>query len=318
MKIKKIKQNNGLLTDEIVISNVEPTGENRKKVWLFTKRNYINEGHIVKTVVNNVTLSHTSDGKITFNGTPSGNGCFYIPIWLTKGTYIFSYYGEHILPHFTLRGGTGGYISTFIGSTDNNRIATINSDGQYIIGLDFSTGTTYTPENTSFNIQLERGTEESEYKPFEIDTVYIKNENDEYELYLKEYIIHNYLASSSKSTYSCNYINDNFNIVQANELIEIKDGFTIIGRNIFRQGNHFFGNLVVKKNSGNFKNIQEVVANLTRSCKGTFNQGCFLSNNQYATYDVGYAYFGNTVLYVADHKESGYNIAKIHVDIVCN
>lgn len=304
---------------QIIISNEEPIGENRKKIWLFTKRNYINEGHFIRTVVNGVTVARdSSTGKITFDGTPTANGCFYIPIYLTKGNYVFSYTGNHIAPHFTFRSGNTSYISTFAGSDSASKYLTVTENGQYIIGLNFTTGNTYTPTNTSFNVQLERGTEENSYKPFEIDTVYIKNENNEYEQYLKEDIIYNNLTTSSKNTYSCDYINNNFNIVQANELMTLKTGYTAYDTNIFRQGNHYFGNITIQKNEGYFTNSQVVVATLTKSCKGVFNTFCGLSNSQWESVAAGYCYFGGTVCYVADKLNRQYNVAKIHIDVEVN
>lgn len=300
----------------IIVSPTEPTTD-RRKVWFQKGKNYINENLLKIETVNGVTCSIV-DGKIVFNGTATNNGCFRIPVFLKKGNYVFSWYGKHIASHFTFRNQNNDYISALEVPEGCDNILTVTTDGEYIVGLNIHKGDAFTASNTSFNIQLEQGTEATEYEEYINHTIYVKNDNDEYEEFIKKNIVRNSKVESTEEAYSCNYINSSLEIEKIEGFFVVKPGYTILFDKIFKQGKHYFGNLIVKKNSGNFTNIQEAVATPSKTLNGNYNTGCFLANNIYASHAIGYCYFGENVVYIADQNEKGYNVAKMNVDIVVN
>jgi len=168
----------------IIVSPTEPTAD-RRKVWFQKGKNYINENLLKIETVNGVTCSIV-DGKIVFNGTATNNGCFRIPIFLKKGMYVFSWYGKHIASHFTFRAKNNNYISDLELPGGINNILTVTTDDEYIIGLNINKDKVYTASNTSFNIQLEQGTEATEYEEYINSAIYAKNNNGEYEKFIEK------------------------------------------------------------------------------------------------------------------------------------
>lgn len=169
----------------VIVSPTEPQTD-RRKVWLQKGKNYINENLLKIETVNGVACSIVN-GKIVFNGTAINNGCFRIPIFLKKGNYVFSWYGKHVASHFTFRKQNNDYITAFE-SLDGggNKILTVTTDDEYIIGLNINKDKAYTASNTSFNVQLEQGTEATDYEAYVNNTVYVKNDNGKYEDFLRQ------------------------------------------------------------------------------------------------------------------------------------
>ena len=96
-----------------------------------------------------------------------------------------------------------------------------------------------------------------------------------------------------------------------------KSGYTILDQVIYKQGKHYFGNLIVKKDSGEFNETQENVALLSFTVNKQQNSGCFLSGSQWNANVVGYLYIGGNQILVANYTGSHDNIiAKIPIDVV--
>ena len=179
------KMQSEIIEDGIIVSPTEPTAD-RRKVWFQKGKNYINENLLKMETVNGVTCS-IADGKIVFNGTATNNSCFRIPIFLKKGNYVFSWYGKHVASHFTFRNQNNEYITTLeLPEGGDNKILTVTTDDEYSICLNINKDKAYTASNTSFNVQLEQGTEATDYEAYVNNTVYVKNDNDEYEEFVKK------------------------------------------------------------------------------------------------------------------------------------
>lgn len=98
--------------------------------------------------------------------------------------------------------------------------------------------------------------------------------------------------------------------------ITAKSGYTIKSQNIFRQNNHYWGNVVIQKDSGTFGSTQEDVATLGASIKGNVNSGCFMSAGQWSAKNVGYLYMGDNYIKIADPNATTNNIVKIDINVV--
>jgi hypothetical protein len=124
-----------------------------------------------------------------------------------------------------------------------------------------------------------------------------------------------------KGTVATNYnkhIDFDNGIVQVTDFITANDGYTILEQNIFRQGNHYFGDVVIKKNSGAFSTDSENVATLKRSIVGTVNSCSFLCGSQWANGGTGYLFIGGTSIIISDFTGNSYSFAKFHIDVVAN
>lgn len=301
-----------ILEDGIIVSPTEPETD-RRKVWFQTKGKNLFDGKYNTGYGYNITT-----GEIEVNsGVYSSAEKIPIPVGATK--ICLSKNGESKTARFFFYDKDENYIGNNVSTSISNAIvATILENARY---CHFQVGSAVI--NTDFSgIQLETGNDEdvipTEFEEYINPTIYAKNKDGIYEKFIKKNVVNNNKTESTEDTYSCDYINSSLEIEQANDLLIVQNGYSFLDINIFKQGKHYFGDVVVKKNSGNFTNIQELVAKLSRTVKGVYNSGCFLTSNQYSVHDVGYCYIGGTNFYVADHKEKGYNYAKIHIDLVVN
>ena len=107
-------------------------------------------------------------------------------------------------------------------------------------------------------------------------------------------------------------------IEQANDFIVANEGYTVEDSNIFKQGKHYFGYVIIKKATGYFDNLgQTQVATLKEGMINVVNSGCFISNTIWSADAVGYLYIVNKNIIVSDKSNSNkYNYAKINIDLV--
>lgn len=112
-------------------------------------------------------------------------------------------------------------------------------------------------------------------------------------------------------------VNPNDFEIQRVTIATAKSGYTILDQVIYKQGKHYFGTLIVKKNSGVFNTTQEDVASLSITIENQINSGCFLSGSLWSTHTVGYLYIFNNGILVADFRQTNtMMIAKIPIDVV--
>lgn len=114
------------------------------------------------------------------------------------------------------------------------------------------------------------------------------------------------------------YIDFKNDIVQVTDFITANDGYTILEQNIFRQGRHYFGDVVIKKNNSAYSPDSENVATLKKSIVGTINSCLFLSGSQWSNGGTGYLFIGDTSVLIADFTGNSYSFAKFHIDVVAN
>ena len=116
-------------------------------------------------------------------------------------------------------------------------------------------------------------------------------------------------------------------IEQANDFVVANNGYTVEDSNIFKQGKHYWGYIIIKKDSGIFSDNDEKVANLTVKSTNVINNACYLTDDKWASKGIGYLYISqyqindNKVelypfIIVKDTNNSNSNYAKLYVDIV--
>lgn len=99
------------------------------------------------------------------------------------------------------------------------------------------------------------------------------------------------------------------------------EGFAIAEQRMYKQGNHYFGDVVVRKTNGTFSTgTQYTAANLNLQGKtlatSDRNTYCALSTSQWSIQSIGYAYISSYELYIKADNSNAYSYAKIKVDLV--
>lgn len=167
---KKITEKN-LLGDRVVVSPTEPIGDNRKKVWFQKGKNLFNINDIV-------TSAYIETNGLIGNSAVSNISGF---IKVSKGNLTLSYEYTTLL-----NVGTRAYVfydnnkSVLSGGTylNSNKITKLScpQDGYVRFSYD---------KNVN-NIQLEYGDDETAYEAYIEPKIFIKDDNNIYEEFIKK------------------------------------------------------------------------------------------------------------------------------------
>lgn len=169
------------IASDIIVSPTEPETD-RRKVWLQKGKNLFNNENLNVISAWQANYSIDENKKITANCTGT-SGVSYVKInsvFLKKGTYSFSanttgqlqlvrIYKEDVLLE-TITGNTGTF--------------TLEEDGN--VFLQFYIWVSATGSITVQDIQIERGTEATAYEEYIDNAIYVKNDNDVYEKFMKK------------------------------------------------------------------------------------------------------------------------------------
>lgn len=106
-------------------------------------------------------------------------------------------------------------------------------------------------------------------------------------------------------------------IVQNTDIISLNSGYSFVTGSypIFKQGKHYWGYILIKKDSGTFTRTQEKVGSFKIPILGAGNTFCSLSTNEWKSQSIGYFYF-NVDITISDENNNGYNTAKAYIDVV--
>lgn len=151
-------------SDDLIVSSVEPTGVNRKKVWMQKRKNLFNK--------NNILLAYyvkSEDGTLV--PYPYGTNNVYSLDVSNYTNIIIS--GGFNGDTYALYDNSSKFIS---GGTYTNGTA-INVSGASIIKITIKTEKL----NTT---QIEEGTTATAYETYIEPTIYVKNNNDVYEEFI--------------------------------------------------------------------------------------------------------------------------------------
>lgn len=101
-------------------------------------------------------------------------------------------------------------------------------------------------------------------------------------------------------------------LVKLSNAFSAPSGYTILQNGVYQFGKFVFGNIVVKKNSGNFSTLQETILTTLIPVSDAINTGCFLSNDQWSNKTTGYMFLNKTGVTVSAYGSNlECNVAKI-------
>lgn len=106
-------------------------------------------------------------------------------------------------------------------------------------------------------------------------------------------------------------------LINRADIIELNEGFSFGQGNyaMFKQGKHYWGYVVIKKDSGTFTNKQESVGKFKINMRGVINSFCALSDSEWSSKYFGYTYIQQDSITICSASENG-NTAKLYIDIV--
>lgn len=96
------------------------------------------------------------------------------------------------------------------------------------------------------------------------------------------------------------------------------EGFTILDETIHKQGNHYFGTIIIKKDEGDFSSTQDIVLELPIKIPKAVNSFCCLTNSEWQANIMGYFYISssNSRVSIGNFVGGSYNIAKIEINLM--
>lgn len=153
----------------LIVSSTEPTGKNRKKVWIQKGKNLLNKDTLINAALNEV------NGKLEQNNTRLASELLF----LKAGTYTISCN----LPRFA-------YVTYNLDKTFNSFISWNTLPNQIVLNSDCYIRIEFIgDENGSINIsksdidtlQFEGGSKLTTYEDYIEPKIYIRNNNDVYE-----------------------------------------------------------------------------------------------------------------------------------------
>lgn len=299
-----INYDNATKINKDIVMSLEPQLEKGSTATEYTpykKYGYNSQESMGKIVVDDISCKNifniqNPDPYNSVVETMSSNSITFV----NSGSYAQLKY------HFVLKKNTNYVLRYTLSLTDTSYMPTVDVQGNNswknsIISrngtgthtLKFNSGdwdtidmvfpingaTNLTNTGTLSNVQLELGDEVTPYTPY------------------KEF--------SNEVQYLTNFIT-------------AKSGYTIKSQHIFKQNNHFWGNVVIQKDSGTFGSTTEAIATLPTPIQGNVNSGCFMSQGEWSAKNVGYLYIGNNTIQVSDPNATTNNVVKIDLDIVTN
>lgn len=124
------------------------------------------------------------------------------------------------------------------------------------------------------------------------------------------------VTDKTEQTYSANIIDGLIEITKVTNFIQANSGYTVLSSVVMKDRNRYFGNVVVKKDSGYFTTGSEQIFSFKKKVNEGINSGCLFSDNQWNTKAIGYLYIGSTIVQVASPVADKYNFVKIDFDVV--
>lgn len=165
----------------VVVSPTEPTGNNRKKVWMQKGKNLFDSNLLQQGALNGET------GLIT-TSSDAFNKRICVPnhIPLKKGIYTLSYSGLTQCVVYRFNSTKTLYTSDQYQSWyTGNKTFELTEDGYITLAFKNTDGTSITVNDIS-NVQLEQGQIATSYEEYVEEKIYVKNDNGVYEEFMKK------------------------------------------------------------------------------------------------------------------------------------
>ena len=184
-------------SDDLIVSNVEPSGLNRKKVWMQKGKNLFNVNQLNVLLVNNASYSvQNNEIIVTSNGDYSR---IELLVKLEVGKTYFlstnvtnSIIGRANISIFSL-GYTQKYAEQYMFDANGTIGLLFTPEEENIIIVLYSNASSDNTTNTvNFsNIQIEQGSTATSYEAYIEPEIYVRNDNNVYEKLVKqEKILH--------------------------------------------------------------------------------------------------------------------------------
>lgn len=278
-------------TVEVVVNETEPI--NKTPVWI--KKGKANNNLLnVRTINNNYTLNTTTGYPETSELTRIAT---IHPIYISNYDNITVSYSinngkEATFLYALLNGST--LLERAVGKTSGTTInTTVNGTKATHLYLCFYDGYTYNDINW---IMVNEGTTALPYEPYSKTYNAIRLlDKDEY-VDFKEF--------------------NQYSIVDIYEIMQPNEGYSFVDSLVYRDRNRYFGWVTVKKEGGYPSGTQLTVAILLKKSLGLTNSACFLSNSQWNSNAIAYAYRATRNILVNNGNVSNYAYAKIPFDFL--
>jgi len=174
---------NEINDSSVVASPTEPTGLDRKKVWMQKGKNLFDKNNA--NILNAATSGDT--GKIVTNNNmkliyvPCKPNTTYTSQKIQGQNNNLSYTKE--LPKVGV-----GFYGRVLNMTGTTCTITTGADAKYLVLviLNLEVETSLTLEQVLNSIQIEQGSTATQYEPYVENKIYIKNDDDVYEEFMKK------------------------------------------------------------------------------------------------------------------------------------
>lgn len=131
------------------------------------------------------------------------------------------------------------------------------------------------------------------------------------------FVIYPQIEEGSSATNYSEYIEFNNTAVLVDDFIVAHDGFSVIDETIYKQNNRYFGDVVIKKETGVFIETNERACRINKKIMKSVNGACILAKTQWSAFGVGYMFITeNSEIIISDYASNSCNFAKIHIDVV--
>lgn len=174
------------LSSSVYIGGKEPTGNDRKKVWIQKGKNYLDISKLKARTTYGITFTPTDTG-IKISGTAYDTYAYgdSIKFDLEKGK-TYTLYGNNAGNTLKLELKKNGTVFMVLKTEKNITTFTPTENVESITFVleGISKGTTYNYEIS--NLQIEQGSKATKYEAYIEPKIYIKNSNDVYEEFKKK------------------------------------------------------------------------------------------------------------------------------------
>lgn len=174
------------LSSSVYVGGKEPTGNDRKKVWMQKGKNYLDISKLKSRTTYGITFAPTDTG-IKISGTAYDTYAYgdSIKFDLEKGK-TYTLYGNNAGNTLKLELKNNKTIFMSIKTTENKVTFTPSKNVESITFVleGITKGTTYDYEIS--NLQIEQGSKATTFQPYVEPQIFIKNSNEVYEEFIKK------------------------------------------------------------------------------------------------------------------------------------
>lgn len=176
----------------VVVSPTEPTGDNREKVWMQKGKNLFNVNQLNVLLVNNASYSKQNNEIIVTSNGDYSRIELLVKLEVGKTYFLSTNVTNSIAGRTNISiyssGYTIKYTEQYVYDTAGIFGVVFTPEEENIIIVLYSNASSDNDTNTvNFsNIQLEQGSTATDYEEYIEPKMYVKNDNDVYEEFIKK------------------------------------------------------------------------------------------------------------------------------------